>query len=88
MNNDWGAGYCHTYEIINRSQSPLAWSVSLDLGGTLNQNLGEQGLWVHGQGGLQRSRAQWRAEAWRVHSVRLLRDALVQSHFFSSPTTT
>lgn len=38
VNNDWGAGYCHTYEIINRSQSPLAWSVSLDLGGTLNQN--------------------------------------------------
>ena len=38
VNNDWGAGYCHTYEIINRSQSPLAWSVALDLGGTLNQN--------------------------------------------------
>jgi cellulase/cellobiase CelA1 len=38
VNNDWGAGYCHTYEIINRSAAPLAWSVSFDLGGTLNQN--------------------------------------------------
>jgi hypothetical protein len=38
VNNDWGAGYCHTYEVINRSDAPLAWAVSRDLGGTLNQN--------------------------------------------------
>jgi hypothetical protein len=38
IDNDWGAGYCHTYELTNTSQAPLTWSVSLDLGGTLNQN--------------------------------------------------
>jgi hypothetical protein len=38
VNNDWGAGYCHTYEVKNTGQTPLSWSVSLDLGGTLTQN--------------------------------------------------
>ncbi|MFT3923896.1 MAG: DUF1592 domain-containing protein [Myxococcales bacterium] len=38
VNNDWGAGYCHTFEVINRSAAALTWTVQLDLGGTLNQN--------------------------------------------------
>jgi hypothetical protein len=36
--NDYGSGYCHTYELTNTGSAPVTWSVSLALGGMLNQN--------------------------------------------------
>jgi Protein of unknown function (DUF1592)/Protein of unknown function (DUF1588)/Protein of unknown function (DUF1595)/Protein of unknown function (DUF1587)/Cellulose binding domain len=38
VDNDWGAGYCYTYEIKNQTGAPIAWSVPLDVDGTLNQH--------------------------------------------------
>ena len=36
--NDWGAGYCQTYEVTNVSSAAIAWMVPLEITGTLNQN--------------------------------------------------
>lgn len=36
--NDYGSGYCHTYELINHGSSPLTWSVALTLDGMLSQS--------------------------------------------------
>ena len=38
VNNDWGAGYCQTYEVTNVSTAPVTWSVPLEISGTLNQH--------------------------------------------------
>jgi len=38
VDNDWGAGYCYTYEVKNTSSAPMVWSVPLDVEGTLNQH--------------------------------------------------
>jgi hypothetical protein len=38
VDNDWGAGYCATYEVTNVSSEPVTWSVPLEISGTLMQN--------------------------------------------------
>jgi hypothetical protein len=38
VDNDWGAGYCATYEVTNVSGEPVTWSVPLEISGTLSQN--------------------------------------------------
>ena len=38
--NDYGTGYCKTYEVTNQGATPLAWSVEVALGGMLQQNWG------------------------------------------------
>ncbi|MFI5309362.1 MAG: DUF1592 domain-containing protein [Polyangiales bacterium] len=38
VDNDWGAGYCYTYEVANQTTAPIVWSVPLDVDGTLNQH--------------------------------------------------
>jgi cellulase/cellobiase CelA1 len=36
--NDWGGGYCSTYEVKNVSSAPVTWSVPLEISGTLSQH--------------------------------------------------
>ncbi|HMI93452.1 MAG TPA: DUF1592 domain-containing protein, partial [Polyangiales bacterium] len=38
VDNDWGAGYCATYEVTNVSSAAVTWSVPLEISGTLSQN--------------------------------------------------
>jgi hypothetical protein len=38
VDNDFGSGYCRTYELHNRGSAPITWSVPLDISGTLNQH--------------------------------------------------
>ncbi len=38
VNNDWGAGYCRTYQLTNAGAAPLTWMLTLELEGTLNQH--------------------------------------------------
>jgi cellulase/cellobiase CelA1 len=38
VNNDYGSGYCHTYQVTNQGSAALSWEVSLELDGTLMQN--------------------------------------------------
>ena len=38
VDNDWGAGYCETYEVTNVSSAKVTWEVPLEITGTLNQN--------------------------------------------------
>lgn len=37
-NNDYGTGYCHTYEIRNDGTTSLTWDVPIELQGTLTQH--------------------------------------------------
>jgi hypothetical protein len=36
--NDYGSGYCHTYEVKNLGSAPLTWSAAIELDGTLMQH--------------------------------------------------
>ncbi len=36
QNDDWGAGYCHTYRLTNQSDAPITWSVTLPIDGTIS----------------------------------------------------
>jgi hypothetical protein len=38
VNNDYGSGYCHTYEVENQGSTPLTWELPIELDGTLMQN--------------------------------------------------
>jgi len=38
VNNDYGSGYCHTYQVTNQGDTPITWQVPLELDGTLMQN--------------------------------------------------
>ena len=38
VDNDYGTGYCRTYELHNRGSAPITWSVPLDVMGKLNQH--------------------------------------------------
>ena len=38
VDNDWGMGYCHTYQLKNTSAEPITWSVPLDVRGKLNNH--------------------------------------------------
>ena len=49
VNDDFTTGYCHQYEVTNNGTTPLAWSLAIDLGGTLSQHWESQ---VDGQVGV------------------------------------
>jgi len=38
VDNDWGVGYCHTYQLKNTSAEPITWSVPLEVRGKLNNH--------------------------------------------------
>jgi cellulase/cellobiase CelA1 len=38
VDNDFGTGYCHTYELHNRGSMPITWSVPLDVSGKMNNH--------------------------------------------------
>ena len=38
QNNDWGGGYCKTYQLKNVGTAPLTWSVPLEVTGTINNH--------------------------------------------------
>lgn len=38
QNNDWGGGYCKTYQLKNNSSMPITWSVPLMVEGKLNNH--------------------------------------------------
>jgi Protein of unknown function (DUF1592)/Protein of unknown function (DUF1588)/Protein of unknown function (DUF1587)/Protein of unknown function (DUF1595)/Cellulose binding domain/Protein of unknown function (DUF1585) len=38
MSNDWGGGYCKTYQLKNTSAAPINWSVPLMVDGKLNNH--------------------------------------------------
>jgi hypothetical protein len=38
VNNDFGSGYCRTYQLRNRGTAAITWSVPLDVAGKLNQH--------------------------------------------------
>jgi hypothetical protein len=38
VDNDWGMGYCHTYQLRNTTSAPITWSVPLDVRGTMNNH--------------------------------------------------
>jgi len=38
VDNDWGMGYCHTYQLKNTSAEPITWSLPLDVRGKLNNH--------------------------------------------------
>jgi hypothetical protein len=38
VDNDFGSGYCRTYELHNRGSAPITWSIPLEISGTLNQH--------------------------------------------------
>jgi hypothetical protein len=38
VDNDWGMGYCYTYELKNTTMAPLTWSVPLDVRGKMNNH--------------------------------------------------
>ena len=38
VNNDWGMGYCYTYQVKNVSSAAITWSVALDVRGMMNQH--------------------------------------------------
>lgn len=36
QDDDWGAGYCHTYKITNTSSMQVTWSITLPIDGTIS----------------------------------------------------
>jgi hypothetical protein len=38
VNNDWGMGYCKTYQLHNASSAPITWSVPLEVRGSMNNH--------------------------------------------------
>jgi hypothetical protein len=38
QNNDWGAGYCKTYQLKNTGSVPITWTVSLMVDGKMNNH--------------------------------------------------
>lgn len=38
VSNDWGMGYCYTYQVKNVSMAPITWAVVLDVRGRMNQH--------------------------------------------------
>jgi hypothetical protein len=38
VDNDWGMGYCYTYQLRNTGSAPITWSVPLDVRGKLNNH--------------------------------------------------
>ncbi len=38
MSNDWGGGYCKTYQLKNTSAEPITWSVPLEVDGKINNH--------------------------------------------------
>lgn len=38
VNNDWGMGYCHTYQLRNTTSAPITWSVPLEVRGMMNNH--------------------------------------------------
>lgn len=36
--NDWGAGYCAEYDVINEGSSAVTWALTLQIDGTINNN--------------------------------------------------
>jgi len=38
VNNDFGSGYCRTYQLRNRGNAAITWSLPLDVSGKLNQH--------------------------------------------------
>jgi hypothetical protein len=38
VNNDFGSGYCRTYQLRNRGTAPITWSIPLEVSGMLNQH--------------------------------------------------
>ena len=38
VDNDWGMGYCNTYQLTNTGAEPITWSVPLDVRGMLNNH--------------------------------------------------
>jgi hypothetical protein len=38
VNNDFGSGYCRTYQLRNRGTAPITWSIPLEVAGKLNQH--------------------------------------------------
>ena len=38
VDNDWGMGYCYTYQLRNTGTAPITWSVPLDVRGKMNNH--------------------------------------------------
>ncbi|MEY4577169.1 MAG: hypothetical protein RL701_1872 [Pseudomonadota bacterium] len=38
VDNDWGAGYCYTYQLRNTTAAPVTWSVPLEVRGKMNNH--------------------------------------------------
>lgn len=38
VDNDWGMGYCYTYQLKNTGTAPITWSVPLDVRGKMNNH--------------------------------------------------
>ena len=38
IDNDFGSGYCRTYQLRNRGSAPLTWSIPLDVTGKMNNH--------------------------------------------------
>jgi cellulase/cellobiase CelA1 len=38
QSNDWGGGYCKTYQLTNKSDAPITWSVTLMVDGKMNNH--------------------------------------------------
>ena len=38
VDNDWGMGYCYTYQLRNTGSAPITWSVPLDVRGKMNNH--------------------------------------------------
>lgn len=38
VDNDWGMGYCYTYQLRNTSAAPITWSVPLEVRGKMNNH--------------------------------------------------
>jgi hypothetical protein len=38
VDNDWGQGYCRTYDLHNTGSSPITWSIPLQVRGTMNNH--------------------------------------------------
>jgi hypothetical protein len=38
VDNDWGQGYCRTYQLHNTGSAAITWSIALDIRGTMNNH--------------------------------------------------
>jgi cellulose 1,4-beta-cellobiosidase len=38
VNNDWGMGYCHTYQLKNTTSAPVTWRIPLEVRGMMNNH--------------------------------------------------